>query len=526
MYNISIADDEPIVIESLRFILDREFPGVFNCFDADSGLKVIQICRTQKIDLAFIDINMPGINGLEAIREIKQFNPSIVIIILSAFDRFNYAQEALELGVFKYLTKPLNKSTAVQTLKDAISFIESQNGKVESYLAAREKLHAVLPVVESDFIYSLIYPVDDNKDVSSYLSFFNMTCSAYFFCTLEIPHIIPENRLNLYNQVHDLVSKSTECVIGPLMLNRIIVFFPLKKFMEPDEMRLFVQQLYHSLAMQISAGIKLGISSIDDDLKHSVKMYNQSLSALTAMPPEKNGIAFYDNKKTFSDLQSAVCEKYKDLISLVKSGDLPGVTNVFNSALPLFSEFYGGDLPCIKNILFELLVNARIAAHEADNSFAAPGAFPSTFSAISEIKSLEMLRPYILSCLAGCVQVFLNNQHFVYSPQIEKIRAYINEHLAENISLEDAAEIVKMHPVYVSKLFKTETGENFTDFVTGLRISKAKELLKSSLKTIKEVTFAVGYNDQNYFSRLFKKQIGQTPTEFRGGLNMNGGNDL
>ena len=87
--------------------------------------------------------------------------------------------------------------------------------------------------------------------------------------------------------------------------------------------------------------------------------------------------------------------------------------------------------------------------------------------------------------------------------------------MSEDITLEKVAEHVDVHVVYLSRLFKETTGETFKDFITSLRMDKAKKLLATSSKSIKEVTYETGYNDQNYFSRLFKTYTGQTPTEYR-----------
>ena len=110
MYNILLTDDEQIVIDTLSFIIQKEFDDKVCIFSAYSGSEAVQIFNQTKIDIAFVDINMPGLTGLEAIREMKAASPNSVMIVLSAFDRFQYAQEAIDLGVFKYLTKPVNRN--------------------------------------------------------------------------------------------------------------------------------------------------------------------------------------------------------------------------------------------------------------------------------------------------------------------------------------------------------------------------------------------------------------------------------
>jgi len=92
---------------------------------------------------------------------------------------------------------------------------------------------------------------------------------------------------------------------------------------------------------------------------------------------------------------------------------------------------------------------------------------------------------------------------------------YIEKNYSNEISLEEVAEVVKISPFYLSKLFKQETGENFIDYLTTIRIRKAKELLFNPMNSVKDVCYMVGYKDPNYFTRVFKKVCGQTPTEFK-----------
>jgi two-component system response regulator YesN len=98
---------------------------------------------------------------------------------------------------------------------------------------------------------------------------------------------------------------------------------------------------------------------------------------------------------------------------------------------------------------------------------------------------------------------------------IEYAKDYLQENYARNTSLEDISRMVSISPNYFSKLFKDETGKNFIDYLTLLRIEKAKELLRNGNTYNKEVCFQVGYSDPNYFSRIFKKIVGMTPTEYK-----------
>lgn len=110
MYRIMLADDEGIVIDSLKFIINKEFGDECTIEFAKTGRNVIELAESFHPDIAIMDIQMPGINGIEAMREIRKTNDNLVFIVMSAYDKFDYAQEAMKLGAIEYLTKPMERT--------------------------------------------------------------------------------------------------------------------------------------------------------------------------------------------------------------------------------------------------------------------------------------------------------------------------------------------------------------------------------------------------------------------------------
>ena len=129
MYKILLADDEGIVIDSLKFIIEKEFGDECVIEFAKTGRSVIELAESFRPDIAIMDIQMPGINGIEAMREIRQSNSNVVIIVMSAYDKFDYAQEAIKLGVLEYITKPMDKNKLIETLKAAMEVVNKERKK-------------------------------------------------------------------------------------------------------------------------------------------------------------------------------------------------------------------------------------------------------------------------------------------------------------------------------------------------------------------------------------------------------------
>ena len=118
MYRILLADDEGIVINSLTMIISKNFEGQFEIETAKSGRMAIEVADRFRPDVIFMDIQMPGINGIEAMKEIRAMLPSVIFVVLTAYDKFDYAREAIGLGVIDYLNKPYNRTTRQEAGKE------------------------------------------------------------------------------------------------------------------------------------------------------------------------------------------------------------------------------------------------------------------------------------------------------------------------------------------------------------------------------------------------------------------------
>lgn len=513
MYNILLTDDEQIVIDSLTMILSKNFEGQIALFSASSGAKALEIARSGGIDIIFMDIHMPGMNGLETISLIKQINPNIAIIILSAYDQFQYAQEALNLGAFKYLTKPVNRNLIVQTARDAMNLVDNERGKLTDSIELHQKLSVVSTMVESDFIYSCVFN-NNATDFSEYLNYFGIEGLPYFFACVEISGVSNDKRYDVYVKVRDVLSSKCRCVTGSFMGDRIGVFFPLAQNENPGEL---IKEIYTLLATKISGKVKIGASKIERDIKNAQGAYNEAASSLAKIPDD-GGIFLCaeensPSEKNFSE--SSLLEKsLSKLIAAVKAGNALGARQASKDYFDSLKAARQGQMDKIKGGLFETLVKERSAASQANPNFKDDGA-SSEFAFFAQTNNLDELEKYFSERSVECASAASLSKNGEENPIVQKARSYIDGHLKELPSLEGLAEIMGVSPFYLSKLFKEQTGETYINYVTSARLEKAKKLLADGALIIKEISADIGYNDQNYFSKLFRQKYGETPSEYR-----------
>ena len=146
--------------------------------------------------------------------------------------------------------------------------------------------------------------------------------------------------------------------------------------------------------------------------------------------------------------------------------------------------------------------------------------FDNAFSTLSVENNTTLIKQFAQKFLLECTAAVTSVKKSEENPIIKKVCAYVDDNLAQNISLESAAEFVQVSSFYLSKLFKEEKGETFINYISDKRLEKSRQLLAQTELSIKEITASVGYNDQNYYSRIFKSKYGISPKEYR---KVNGG---
>lgn len=513
MFNILVTDDEQIVIDSLSFIINKNFPDDAKVFTALSGTEAIEVVMKENIDIIFMDINMPGLSGLETVSCITKLKPNIIFVILSAFDRFQYAQEAINLGAYKYITKPVNRNVVIETIRGAMDLVEKNKGKLNADQELHKKLDMVSPMIENDFIYACIFNNDKAVDISSYLDYFNLSESAWVFCCFEFPNVNSDNQYKTYIKIHDLLNQEHRCLVSSFMMNRIAVFFPIVSVnTDYETIQDEIKKLYNTLSFSISSGIRVGVSSITNDKSLLQSSYNEALSNLNKVDLN-GGILFSGADNSETKIQNNKSEFKNQILAKIQNGDSNGV----KTFLELYtSELISSNMPLdkIKNSFFELIVTAKNITKTLVKDFYTES-FDNAFSVLSSENDINTLKDFSQKMFLECTSAITNSKTQDNHPYIKKVCDYVDAHLTEDISLEQMADYINVSSFYLSKLFKEEKGVTFINFISDKRLEKARQLLEETDYSIKEITAQVGYNDQNYFSRIFKSKYGLSPKEYR-----------
>lgn len=517
MIRIFVADDEQIVIDSLKFIIEKNIPDATLVGAARSGREAVERISELKPDIVFMDIRMPGINGIEAIKRIKEHYSDIIFIIISAYEYFDYAKDAIALGVYDYILKPLSKNKIIEVINKAAQTIAKQRSYMAQELELREALNKILPHLESEFVYSHFYGRVDDNNIDFYESIFGMELKYGYVMIGSVDYVDDVagsiGKQIFYDCFATELKSIVPCLVGPPMLNSIAAYIPAERdkngFEIKNESIEIAKRLCARLDYKVDVGYKIGIGR-PYNIENFTISYDEADRAIK-MDDEK--ISHFDDQSiAFIKRDMYPFDKEKMLIEMVVAGDGSGAARVFDEIFDWLALNYRGCDDKIADRLKELFIVLRRMASYYAGDDAVPMEDTLNYTDVEAIKAA------ILAWIKTTSKNMASRKDNAINAIIKQVKDFIAQNYYKDITMDDAAREVNMSYHYFSKFFKEQTGQNFVDYLSDIRMQKAKELLNDISRSIKDVCYSVGYNDPNYFSKLFKKYTGQSPSEYRSAL--------
>ena len=531
MYKIMLADDEGIVIDSLKYVIEKKFGDQCIIEFAKTGRSVIELAERFRPDIAIMDIQMPGINGIEAMKEIRETNKNIVFIVMSAYDKFDYAQEVIKMGgVIEYITKPMEQNKIIATLTKAMSKVEKERERRSNELLIKEKMENVIPVIENGFIYNILLREHFEEDLENYRTLLEIKEEYGYMVAIVSGDSQQGNHMTNavgsgvriqkhYMEVRECIKEYIpNAIIGSAMGNKLALLVPYENTKMNYNDRIYLigkaRELIRKLRSRLDSSFRIGIGSVQyiNDLS---KSYSQALESLINT---KESVVHADDLPMNCEYEPdypVELEKY--LFEAIEKGNIDNAITYAGHFFDWMVENYSDSIMDIKLKTIEFVLWAERIAYDNGGMTYQFKARQDYLPDIIEINDFHLLKEWFTYKILLACQNILTKKSEKSVSIIEQAKSYIHTHYNADISLDDISRIVDISPYYFSKIFKEETGVNFIDYLTNIRIVRAKELLLSKDYSMKEICSMVGYSDPNYFSRAFKKNVGTTPTEFKEG---------
>jgi two-component system response regulator YesN len=531
MLKVLIVDDEAIVRVGLKSMIDWEAHGFELVGEAKDGRSALEMIRTHHPDVMITDLKMPVVDGLELIRAINERQYQCRVVVLSSYDDFELVREAMKLGAVDYLLKlevePEQLIGVLESFRDDIlkeKEVASRKAQLD------DAIKTSLSAVRQALLRELVCCIPDPSQVQTNIERLGIVLepSNMYCLTLWVGHGSDLGK----RSAHEVSARITAIisVCEEVLCDNNVAY----AFSNTDQE--FVVLLSPK---QGSASV----SKLVQDCRRLVTMLGQYLgvSATIGVSERLSGWGAIPQGYT----QAAACLKYRfcsSLGSIILWNQIesrPPLQESF-SILPyrprLEAAFAHRQAAELKDCLAEI---RQAFADRCLTPEAACGAAVELYSVLcetidrdhlsvdrvlraSQVSYQELLQtPNFqelvrwLEELQNDLLMFVRGKDAGYPWIIAEAKRFIHDHYDQEISLAEVAAHVGLTPSYFSTVFKDHLGISYSDYLTNLRIAKAKELLQTSSYRVYEISHLVGYPNHYYFNRLFKKVVGMTPLDYR-----------
>jgi len=508
MIKIVIVEDKPPILRNIKQKVQNYNSSLTIVGEAINGQLALPLIKELKPDIVITDIKMPVMDGLQLISEVKKFNSQILYIIISGYDEFDYARKAMQLGVSEYLLKPVTQESVNITLDKVIAIVKAQKEQTEiklwnKILISSNKMKASDgDIFESlNFIAFLLCAGPYSNFIIDYSHPFNN-----FWHDIDMSSIILNNSEN-HIRLWILNGKSANEAVLILGVDR--------------DCEINLEQLAHSLLKDLyvfNSPITIVVGQ-KTERALEIGLEVQFMRALLQknLIFGKSSILIKENMSITLDEKNYILDiaLEKRLVTFLQGRQKNHFFNEINKAM-LDWESKNFTQITIEKLLKQVV---RLCKKCALNG--------SLLTSDTELEIDELLS------ISKDYASLSRGLHYILDPfwqdatstkskgesskeLILQIENHLKLHFSEQVVITDLADMVKLDPAYLSRLFKNAKGVSPMEYLTGLRMEKAKELLLSEPNLIlKEITEIVGYNDQYYFSRIFKEFTGVSPSEYK-----------
>ncbi|MFP3123756.1 response regulator [Ectobacillus funiculus] len=525
MRKVMIVDDESLVRIGFQTIINWEEHGYHVSGVYRNGLEAWEaIEREGPPDVLMTDIRMPEMDGLELIRRIREKNIAMNILILSSHEEFQYLRTSIQLGVQDYILKHLfEPDELIQTLNQ-LHYSNLTNSSIEEQIVVADlDLERQLLLRETRTLSGVTMMKKTDIDVAYYPNLLKIWNSNGTHGCWVVIRTLPNQDRYLDSDLKALgylLQELMERFSKNVYIGMDQDLFHVQCFLESEsdvlDDKVFAE-VSHTVQQNLDIPIVVGISERGAFLTEMIKLRKQAEDAVYKSFYFGEGIYQYDSARPMRNITASEWVKLKTrALELLKDKQRDSIYTWMGELEELFADRYIPDEAVrflqmvykqfIKNTMETLLVDQGIVEQEVNP-------LVRTYEISESVPSWSELLRMTRAMMEEWDRAFLLIKK--RSPWLEAVITFIHEHYAESIRLEDAAQITNFNTNYFSQLFRNETGFTFLEYVTKVRIEKAKELLENPNLSAEEIASRIGYPNANYFVKVFKKVTGTTVSEYR-----------
>lgn len=529
MYKVFLVDDEIVIRENIRnsFPWEGNGGGEFSLVgEAPDGEIALQMMQDVKPDILITDIRMPFMDGMQLCEAVSHTMPWVQIVILSGYDDFAYAQQAISLGVKEYLLKPVSAQELLEVLERIAGRIREERRLQADILRIKRQFASSSAFLREKLLGEALAGVrgaENAKNLLERARALNLSLLANrYLVILACPGGGEEGRTLAQNALYRLADGSGDAVhacedSGGFAL---IVMGDTDEDLEERAYGFAQAALYEvERATGKNARMCIGEAVTDiADLPRSLRAAQMVRRAMDVSPdPEKRRIVGARDMGTLSPAEPAINLDVSPLSERLQYANRGDVEKILGEYIASMGSAAIHSVMMVNFLYVEILRAAsRIVRESGGEPREVIDGRMWEQNLFGDALQPEEIIPLAREVLEKAIAFRDEQSSTRYNAVINKARAYLaREYQNSGVTLNDVSSHVCMSNSHFCTIFSQEMGVTFTEYLTNLRMSKAKELLRTTQMRSSDVAYAVGYNDPHYFSYLFKKHTGVTPRDYR-----------
>ncbi|MFT5871572.1 MAG: two-component system response regulator YesN [Clostridium sp.] len=535
MYKLILVDDEEEVRKGIIQKIKWEQYGFELVGEAENGREALEVAERFTPDVVITDIKMPFMDGLQLSEILKERFPTIKIIILTGFDKFEYAQKAVNLNIIEYALKPVCSKELIEVLLKVKAQIDEEMLAKKDMEAMNEYYVKSLPILKEKFLTYLITSKLKKEEIHEKCLNYNINLNGNRFVVsaISIDREIAYNDLEIDNSneldlikfgvlniIEEIVCKHGEGIV--FIHNDLIIlispFLELDRGVISSKIQSTLEEIRQSIEKYLKITITIGLGTIISDVSYIFDSYQNAILALDyRLIMGKNRIIWIEDIEPSSSEKIVFDEIMEhDLISSIKVGTEEEIIETIDG---LVYQLVDGKVP-FKNsqiYLLEILTTIMKTAESLNVDLTYIfGENYNLFVELYKFNDLNQVKNWFKYISIKIMNYIIKDRKDSCTLLVEKTKAYINKYYSDSsITINTVCSYLYISPTYFSFIFKRETKMTFINYLTKIRMETSKELIKTTKMKSFEIAYKVGYSEPNYFSYCFKKQFGISPSEYR-----------
>ncbi|WP_438434287.1 response regulator [Gorillibacterium sp. sgz500922] len=540
MKTLVIVDDEPSVLNGLTRFVDWPSLGIELAGTADDGDTGLALILDRRPDIVLTDVKMPKLDGTEMAVRLRSQLPSAKIVFISGHNDTDYLKSALQVQAVDYIFKPISRRELTEVLNKVVAELDAEERERELVNEMQVKLTQSMPLLREKFLLSAItegVQVARSEERLAFLELSFLQAERYLVLVVLLddladtmePRSERDKQLLSYavlNIIQELIHRETKGIAFEKALGEYVAILTVRGGDEEAEdeastengLLALAEAIRGNLGRWLKLSVTIGVGEETGRLAELPLSYKQAREAASQKwYLGKNRILTVDSMEVADSSRFRLeADTEEAVLSLLRAGDADGLQALLAGIFERLAHNRSPGFAYERNAALHLvllsgrvLLEGNLLTEEWEQRELAVWERALKQETLLDLQRLT--EAYLLELCAAVGQKRRGRAGNV----IERIERLIGERYRENLTAAEIAAGVYLSPTYVSLLFKQETGETLFEYLTKVRIERAKELLLDPQTKFYEVSEAVGYSDPSHFSKVFKKMTGLTPSAFR-----------